>query len=93
MRLFRHENRERSEASKDLWARYEIAYTLVDFGAAFTFIAGSIMFFSEAWQTVGTWMFLVGSFLFALKPTIRLAREIKLYRMGDYDDLAKRLTH
>jgi hypothetical protein len=93
MQFFRHENREKSEASRDLWARYEIYYTFVDFGAAFAFIIGSVMFFSEDWQTPGTWLFLIGSILFAMKPTIRLVREIKLYRMGDYDDLAQRLKH
>jgi hypothetical protein len=35
-------------------------------------------------------LFLVGSLLFAAKPTLRLIREIKLYRMGDVDDLAHR---
>lgn len=93
MKLFRHETRQQTEASKDLWARFEILYTLVDFGAAFTFVLGSIFFFSEKLQTAGTWLFLIGSLLFAAKPTIRLVREIKLYRMGDKDDLAQRLNH
>lgn len=93
MQIFRHENRQQTEASRDLYARYELYYTLVDFSAAFAFIIGSVMFFFEAWQTPGTWLFLIGSILFAMKPTIRLVRELKLYRMGDYDDLAQRLKH
>ncbi|MBF9030743.1 hypothetical protein HKCCE3408_10105 [Rhodobacterales bacterium HKCCE3408] len=91
MKLFRHENRERNSDTRQLWARYEILYTAVDFGAALCFIVGSVMFFFEEWQVPGTWLFLVGSILFAGKPTIRLVREIQLYRMGDVDDLAKRV--
>ena len=93
MPLFHHENRQKTEATRRVWARYEIAYTFVDFSAAFCFVVGSIMFFSEAWLIPGTWMFLIGSILFALKPTLRLVREIQLYRMGDTDDLAHRLNH
>ena len=62
----------------------------VDFSAALCFIIGSIMFFSEAWMSPATWFFTVGSFLFAMKPTLRLWREIKLYRMGKTDTLADR---
>jgi hypothetical protein len=90
MKLFRHETRQRSETCRTIWARYEILYTCVDFGAALAFVAGSVMFFFEAWQTPGTWLFLLGSILFAAKPTLRLAREIHLYRLGDVDDLARR---
>lgn len=93
MHLFQHENRQKTQATRRVWALYEIAYTFVDFGAAFCFVVGSIMFFSEAWMTPGTWLFLIGSILFALKPTLRLVREIQLYRMGDTDDLAHRLNH
>lgn len=90
MRLFRHENRERTEESRALWARFELAYTFVDFGAAFSFVIGSVLFFYPSTQVAATWLFVVGSLLFAAKPTIRLVREIKLYRMGDVDDLARR---
>jgi hypothetical protein len=91
MTLFRHENRQQTEHSKRLYARFEIVYTLVDFGAAFCFVLGSIFFFYDSLMTPGTWLFLIGSILFAAKPTLRLVREIKLYRMGDQDDLASRL--
>lgn len=63
----------------------------MDFAAALLFIVGSVLFFYEATQRVGTWMFLVGSVCFALKPTLRLVREIKLYRLGDTEDLADRI--
>ncbi|EEB83009.1 YrhK family protein [Roseobacter sp. GAI101] len=90
MKLFDHKNREASEASRTLYARFELAHTFVDFMAAVCFIVGSILFFFESEQIPATWLFLIGSFLFAAKPTLRLVREIKLYRMGDVKDLAKR---
>ena len=90
MILFQHETRQKSARTRAVWARYEILYTAVDFGAALSFIVGSVMFFFEAWQTPGTWLFLLGSILFAAKPTLRLVREIHLYRLGDVDDLARR---
>ncbi|MGR3363479.1 MAG: YrhK family protein [Maritimibacter harenae] len=91
MPLFRHENRQRSERSKRIYALFEIVYTCVDFLAAAAFLVGSFLFFSEDTQTAATWLFVVGSACFALKPTLRLVREIKLYSIGDEDDLAKRL--
>ncbi|WP_226782051.1 YrhK family protein [Oceaniglobus trochenteri] len=90
MRLFRHEARQRSAESRRLYARYELAHTMADFAAAVCFLVGSVMFFREAWQYTGTWLFVVGSLLFALKPTLRLGREIRLYRMGDFSDLSDR---
>ncbi|MBT9386410.1 YrhK family protein [Pseudooceanicola sp. CBS1P-1] len=91
MKLFRHETRQLSEDSKRIYALFEIAHTCVDFGAALCFIIGSVFFFYESLMTPGTWLFLIGSVLFAAKPTLRLIREIKLYRMGDDADLASRL--
>ncbi|WP_375175818.1 YrhK family protein [Pseudooceanicola sp.] len=90
-RLFRHENRERSHHTRRVYAAFELAYTFVDFSAALCFVAGSICFFYESLMTPGTWLFLIGSVLFAVKPTLRLIREIKLVSMGDTDDVASRL--
>lgn len=91
MKLFSRENPHSDAHARAVWARFELIYTLVDFGAAFAFIIGSILFFYASLQLAGTWLFLIGSILFAAKPTIRLTREIKLYRMGDYGDLARRI--
>jgi hypothetical protein len=90
MRLFRHENRQKSEAARRLYARYEILHTAVDFLAAFAFLIGSALFFGESTQYVATWLFVIGSVFFALKPTLRLVREIRLYRMGEIETLAER---
>ncbi len=91
MKLFRHRTRQATEESRRLYARFEIAYTIVDFMAAVCFIVGSILFFFDAQEIPATWFFLIGSLLFAAKPTLRLIREIKLYQMGDMCDLAKRV--
>lgn len=90
MKLFHRDRRNDSAAHRRIYARFEIAYTMVDFLAALMFIIGSVMFFSDAWVTTGTWLFLIGSFFFAAKPTLRLWREVKLYRLGDMEDLARR---
>ncbi len=90
MKIFDIRNRNRNEHTRRVYAQYELVYTLVDFLAAFLFIIGSIMFFYPKWVDTGTWMFLVGSIFFAAKPTVRMTREIKLYRMGKLEDLANR---
>lgn len=90
MQLFHPENRNRSENHKRIYALYEVWYTTVDFAAALSFVVGSVLFFWESTQTAATWLFLIGSFCFALKPTIRLLRELKFLEMGKLDRLAER---
>lgn len=90
MPLFHHENRQASPEAKAFYARVEIAYKIVDFSAAALFLVGSFLFFSEATQTLATWLFVLGSAAFAMKPTLRLWREVKLYRMGKTTRLAER---
>jgi len=88
--LFSRDHRTGTNRQRHIYALFEIAYTMVDFTAALCFVVGSVMFFSEDWQTAGTWLFLIGSICFALKPTLRLTREIKLAAIGDDKDLAQR---
>lgn len=90
MHLFRQENRQRSADTRRLYAQYEIIYTLVDFCAAICFLAGSILFFWPSLETTAIWLFVIGSFCFMLKPTLRLAREIHLYHVGRLDPLVTR---
>ena len=90
--LFSRDHRQGTDRQRRTYAAFEIAYTFVDFAAAVCFVIGSVMFFFEEWQTPGTWLFLIGSILFALKPTLRLARELKLAAMGDDTDLADRFN-
>ena len=88
--IFDRDHRQGTDEQRRLYAAFEVTYTLVDFIAAACFVVGSVMFFSEDWQTAGTWLFLIGSICFALKPTLRLVRELKLAAIGDDKDLAQR---
>ena len=90
MTLFKLSRHRKYVADERAYAWFELAYTTVDMAAAGLFVIGSIMFFSDAWQTPGTWCFLIGSICFALKPTLRIVREIRYLEDDDYQDLAKR---
>ena len=89
--LFSHDHRHAGPRSQRIYALFEIVYTLVDFGAAFLFLVGSVMFLYDDWTHFGTWLFIIGSVLFCAKPTIRLLRELKLAAICDTEDLANRL--
>ncbi|ETX14158.1 N-acetyl-gamma-glutamyl-phosphate reductase [Roseivivax halodurans JCM 10272] len=89
MKLFRHETRQQSAETRRLYARYEVAHTIVDFLAAFLFLVGSVLFFWKALETAAIWCFVIGSVFFCVKPTLRLAREIHLWRIGRTDTLAR----
>ncbi|WP_108259108.1 YrhK family protein [Mangrovicoccus ximenensis] len=90
MRLFERDHRQGGAEKRRLYAAFEIAYTAVDFLAAVLFVIGSVFFFFDSLMTAGTWLFLAGSLCFALKPPIRLWRELRLARMGDTEQLAER---
>tara|TARA_R110002020_G_scaffold150446_2_gene327165 strand:+ start:8402 stop:8689 length:288 start_codon:yes stop_codon:yes gene_type:complete len=90
MPLFKPETRRRYMADKRAYALFELAYTAVDVSAALLFVIGSILFFWQAWQTAGTWCFLAGSICFALKPTLRIVRELRYYEDNDLEDLAEK---
>lgn len=97
MTLFKPSRRRRYVSDTQYYAWFELAYTTVDVCAALLFVVGSVMFFSENWQTAGTWCFLIGSICFALKPTLRIIRElryveedVRYVEEDDYEDLAKR---
>lgn len=90
MPLFNPKNRTRSGDHRRVYALYEIWYTTVDFLAAGAFVLGSVLFLIPEPENFARWCFLVGSLLFAGKPTIRLARELQYLHMGDIDTLALR---
>ena len=75
-----------SPARLAVYARYQVVRTLVDFGAAACFVVGSLFFFSESTAIEADWLFLVGSVLFALKPTIDLVRAAHLRRLPGQAD-------
>lgn len=86
--LFSRDRRHHSRETRRVYAIYELIYTAVDFSAAVCFVIGSVLYLFDDWTRVGTYLFIVGSILFATKPTLRLMREIKLAAMGDIDTLA-----
>ena len=90
MKLFDPRHKHASAKHAELYAAYELAFTAVDFAAAFLFIIGSILFFRESTTYIGTWLFLIGSIFFGLKPTIRLIREWRLLKQGQVVELANR---
>lgn len=90
MRLFDPRDRETTGQTARVYAIFEVLHTAVDFLAAGLFIVGSVLFFSEATKTAGTWCFLLGSICFALKPTIRLTREVRLASLRRVDRLAEK---
>ncbi len=56
--------------------------------AAVLFIVGSILFFSSNTTYAATWLFLIGSLFFAMRPTTTLLRELAYLRLGEYDKAA-----
>lgn len=89
--LFNPENQTRSARHIRVYAYCELAYTVVDFSAAALFVVGSILFFNEATVVTGTWLFLIGSIFFGMRPSIKLVRELVFLRIGDFDDVAANL--
>ncbi|GAA4283396.1 hypothetical protein GCM10022261_09270 [Brevibacterium daeguense] len=88
MRFFDPRDRQITPQQAQRYAKFEILHTAVDFLAAFLFVIGSILFFSEQTKMAGTVCFLVGSIFFATKPSIRIVREIWLARLNRIDHLA-----
>lgn len=89
MAFFDARNHTKSARNRRLYAIYQLVYTAVDFSAAVLFLIGSIMFFYDSLQNPAIWCFVVGSVLFAAKPTLRIAREIHYLMKGDFEDLAE----
>lgn len=88
LRLFDPRDRQITAQQARRYAALEVLHTIVDFLAAFLFVIGSVLFFSEQTKAAGTFCFLLGSIFFAAKPAIRLAREIWLARTNHIDHLA-----
>lgn len=81
MKLFDQSLRTRSKHHGEIVQLYEFLRTFIEFLAAVCFVVGSIFFFSPAWVYTGTWLFLVGSVFFAVRPTVRLLLEFHLTRL------------
>ncbi|MBI1179444.1 MAG: hypothetical protein GC201_02735 [Alphaproteobacteria bacterium] len=73
-----NDRRNRDKRIDGVHRTYQNLFLGVDFGAAILFVIGSILFFYPDRQHAATWAFLVGSILFAVKPTLRVARFLHL---------------
>lgn len=62
--------------------RYETLSIANDVLTALWFVAGSVLFFWDTTTRAATWMFLVGSIEFLLRPLIRLVRRMHLGRLS-----------
>ena len=88
MAIFDPQNHTLTARHCKLYALYEIAFTVADFSAALLFLVGSVLFFYPSLENQAIWCFVVGSAFFALKPTLRLARELHDLAIGDYADIS-----
>ncbi|MDQ6838962.1 MAG: YrhK family protein [Actinomycetota bacterium] len=65
----------------EIYWRYQVVRTAIDFGAAICFVIGSACFFFTSLTTEADCLFLVGSLFFAVKPTIDMVRSAHLRRL------------
>jgi hypothetical protein len=86
MKLFDPAHHLRSATHRKIYANAELAYTIVDFSAAALFVVGSALFFSASTTYAATWLFLIGSILFGMRPTIKLVREFAYIRADKSGD-------
>lgn len=61
--------------------RYEMLSIINDFFIAIWFLVGSILFLFPSQETAAIWLFIIGSFQFLIRPTIRLISHIHLQRV------------
>jgi hypothetical protein len=85
-RLFNPRRAAASPRHAEIYSRYQIVYTTVEFCAAVAFVVGSVFFFSASMAVPADWMFLAGSILFAVRPTVSVLRESHLARIPLPDD-------
>ena len=58
--------------------RYEVISIANDFVIALWFLVGSILFLFHQFERAAIWLFILGSFQFLIRPSIRLVRHIHL---------------
>lgn len=66
-----------------------LALTVIELLGAVFFIVGSFFLLSEAAMLAGTWLFIIGSFCFALRAMVKFVRGYHLYENKDYENLVK----
>ncbi|WP_084395784.1 YrhK family protein [Henriciella aquimarina] len=70
-----------TEKHGQVYNLYQTIYDTVDALAAIAFIVGSALFFSESTKVAGTWLFLIGSVFFAIRPLVHLVRDLHMARL------------
>lgn len=66
--------------------RYEVLSMINDFMLGIWFTVGSVCFFYQgAVQTVGVWLFVIGSIQLLIRPAIRLHRYVYFKQLPDTD--------
>lgn len=61
--------------------RYETLSIINDFLIAIWFLVGSILFLYPSMEKTAIWLFIIGSFQFLIRPTIRLTSHVHLKRL------------
>ena len=63
--------------------RYEVLSIINDFLIAIWFLVGSILFLFPEHEKAAIWLFIIGSFQFLIRPTIRLIGHIHVQRIPE----------
>nr|WP_321442065.1 YrhK family protein [uncultured Hyphomonas sp.] len=66
---------------RQVYVAYGTVYDCVDALAAIMFIIGSVLFFKTSTVTAGTWLFLIGSVFFAVRPVVHVVRDVHMKRL------------
>lgn len=61
--------------------RYEMLSIINDFFIALWFLGGSILFLFPSLEKAAVWFFIIGSFQFLIRPTIRLVSHMHVKRI------------
>lgn len=86
-RWFHPSNHSASTRHEIIHARFEMAYTTVDFLASLSLVIGAALYFIEHTVQHAMWAVLIGSIFMALRPTLRFIREVMYLRAGRYEKL------
>lgn len=62
--------------------RYETLSIVNDFLIGVLFLIGSVFFFYASTENAGVWLFVIGSAQLLIRPTIRLAHNVHLQKIG-----------
>lgn len=63
--------------------RYEVLSILNDFFIAIWFLVGSVFFLYPSLERAAIWLFVIGSFQFLVRPTLRLLAHFHVRRLPE----------